>query len=68
MGKEIAQRVHDADGGFLVFNTDMHMQAEDQIRASHQLQIFDDLRIAGIGMDLLRAPVRERMCRAGDQH
>lgn len=46
----------------------MHMQAEDQIRASHQLQIFDDLRIAGIGMDLLRAPVRERMCRAGDQH
>ena len=43
----------------------MHVQAEDQVRARHQLHVLDDLQVALVGIDVLLAPVGERMRGAG---
>jgi len=67
VGQEVAERVHDADGGFAIFNADMHMQAEDEVGAGNELQIFDDLVIARVRVDLLAAPIGEGMGCAGDE-
>jgi hypothetical protein len=44
------------------------VQAEDEVGAGYELQVFDDLRIARIGVDLLHAPVGEGMGGAGYEH
>ena len=65
--QEIAHRVHDADRCFAVFDADVHVEAEDEVGARDELEIFDHLVIARIGIDLLRAPVGEGMRGAGDE-
>ena len=65
--KEVAQGVHDADGGFAVLDADVDVQAEDEVGAGDELQVFDDLGVAGVGVDLLDAPVGEGMGGAGDE-
>ena len=44
-----------------ILDADMHMQAKNEVRPRHQLQVLDDLGVAGIGIDLLRPPVGEGM-------
>src|SRR6201994_2519780 len=46
----------------------MHMQTEDQVGASHLLQVFDDAFIAHIGIDVLRTPIGEWVRGARYQH
>ena len=65
--EEVAQGVHDADGGFAVFDADVDVEAEDEVGAGDELEVFDDLGVAGIGVDLLDAPVGEGMGCAGDE-
>src|SRR5688572_32913467 len=43
----------------------MHMQAEDKIRSSEQLHLFDELIISLVRKYLLVAPISERMCTCG---
>jgi len=66
-GGGIAEGVHDADGGFAVFNSHVDVEAEDEVGASYELEVFDDLGVAGVGVDLLDAPVGEGMGGAGDE-
>ena len=66
--QEVAQRVHDADRGFAILDADVDVQAEDEIGAGHQLQVFDYLGVAGVGVDLLDAPVGEGVSGACHQH
>ena len=65
--QEVAERVHDADGGFAVFDADVDVEAEDEVGAGDELEVFDDLGVAGIGIDLLHAPVGEGVGGAGDE-
>ena len=63
-----AHRIHDPDGGFAVFDADVHVEAEDKVSAG------DDsggpsttLMIPRVGIDFLLAPVGEGMSGAGDE-
>jgi hypothetical protein len=47
--QEVAHRVHDADGGFAVFDADVDVEAEDEVGAGDELEIFDDLVVARVG-------------------
>ena len=67
VGQKIAHRIHDADRGFTVFDADVHMEAEDEVGAGDELEIFDDLMVARVGIDFLGAPVGEGMRGAGDE-
>jgi hypothetical protein len=67
MRKEVARRIHDVYGRFGVFDADMDVQAEDEIGARHHLQVFDDGPVALIRVDLLFAPVGERVGSGGRQ-
>ena len=67
MGEEVAERVHDADRGFLVFDSHMAMEAEDEVGAGCKLKILNDFVVALVGVDLLHAPVREGVGGAGDE-
>ena len=67
MRQEVAHRVHDADGGFAVLDADVDVEAEDEVGAGDELEVFDDLGVAGVGIDLLDAPVGEGMGGAGDE-
>jgi hypothetical protein len=67
VGEKVAHRIHDADGGFAVFDADVDVEAEDEIGAGDKLEIFDDLVIARVGIDLLGAPVGEGVRCAGDE-
>ncbi len=67
MGQKVAHRIHDADGGFAIFDADVDVQAEDEVGAGDELEIFDHLVIARVGIDLLRAPVGEGMRGSGDE-
>ncbi len=68
MREEVAHRVHNANGCFTILDANVHVQTEDQIRASHQLQILNHAGVSRVGIDLLRAPVREGMRRSRNQH
>src|SRR5579859_4621388 len=37
VGQEVAHRIHNADGGFAVFNAHVHVQAEYEVGTGHQL-------------------------------
>jgi hypothetical protein len=63
--QEVSHLVHQVDGGLLVFDADVHVKAEDQVGARHQLHVLDDLEVALIGIDVLRPPIGERMRGAG---
>ena len=65
--EEVAQGVHDADGGFAVFDADVDVEAEDEVGAGDELEVFDDLGVAGVGVDLLDAPVGEGVSGACDE-
>jgi hypothetical protein len=65
--QKIAHRIHDADRGFAVFDADVDVQAEDEVGAGDELQIFDHLVIARVGIDLLGAPVGKGVGGAGDE-
>jgi hypothetical protein len=43
------------------------VEAEDEIGAGYELEVFDDLGVAGVGVDLLDAPVGEGVSGAGDE-
>ena len=65
--QEIARVIHHVDRRLAILDADVHVQAENQVRARHQLHVFDDLVVALVGIDVLRAPVGKRMRRAGGQ-
>ena len=65
--EEVSDGVHDADGGFAVLDTDVDVEAEDEVGAGHELEVFDDLGVAGVRVDLLDAPVGEGMGGSGDE-
>ncbi len=67
VGKKVAHRIHDANGGFAVFDADVDVEAEDEVGAGDELEIFDDLVIARVGINLLGAPIGEGMSSAGDE-
>ena len=55
------------NGGFAIFHAHVHMQAENQIGAGHQLHVFHHAVIALIGINLLGAPISKRMGSAGGE-
>ena len=63
--QKVAHLVHQVNGRFAVLDADVHVQAEDQVRARHQLHVLDDLQVALVGINVLHAPVGERVRRAG---
>ena len=65
MRQEVPHLVHQVNAGFAILDADVHVQAEDQVRARHELHVLDDLQVALVGIDVLDAPVREWMRRAG---
>ena len=65
--QEVARRVHQVDGRLAVLDADVHVQSEDQIRARDNLHVFHDVQVALVGINLLLAPVCERMRPAGRQ-
>ena len=67
MRQEVAQLIHQVNQHLAVLDADVHVQAEDQVRARDDLHVLDDLAVALVGVDVLHAPVGERMRRAGDE-
>ena len=65
--QEVAGAVHQLDRGLTVFHADVHVKAENQVRARHHLQVFHDGAVAVVGIDLLFAPLREGVGAAGRQ-
>ena len=65
--QKIARVVHQLDRGLAVFHADVHVQAEDQVGPRHQLQVFDDVLVAVVSVDLLHPPVGKRMGRGRSQ-
>ena len=65
--QEVAHLVHQVNRGLAILDADVDVQAEDQVRARHQLHVFDDLQVALVGIDVLGAPVGKRMRGAGTQ-
>ena len=63
MREKIARVIHHVDRGLAILNPDVYVQPENQIGARHQLQVFDNILVALVGMNLLGAPVRKRMRR-----
>ena len=61
--KKIPNLILQGDRDFFVFNADVHVQTEDQVRAGDVLQVLDDRVISLIRADFLRLPVAERMGR-----
>jgi hypothetical protein len=45
----------------------MNVEPEDEVGAGDELEVFDDLSVTGVGVDLLDAPVGEGMGGAGDE-
>ena len=62
--EEVERLVHDLDGERAVLDADVHVQAEDEVRAREHLHLLHDLVVARVGEDFLVRPVREGM-RAG---
>ncbi len=65
--QEVERLVHDLEGERAVLDADVHVQAEDQVRAREHLHLLHDLVVARVGEDLLVGPVREGV-RAGRSH
>ena len=61
MRQKVAGCIHQVDARFVVFNADMHMQAEDQVGARDHLEIFHNDCVTLVRIDLLFAPVGKRM-------
>ena len=55
--------IHHVDRGLAIFNADVHVQAENQVGPRHQLQVFDNVFVAFVGMNLLHPPVAKGMRR-----
>src|ERR1700733_11802053 len=66
--QKISQRVHDANRRLAIFDSHMDVQAEDKVGARDELQVFDHLGIARVGIDFLHAPVRKGMGRTGNEN
>jgi hypothetical protein len=65
VGEEVAKGVHDPDGGFTVFDAYVDVEAEDEVGAGDELEVFDDLGVAWVGVDLLDAPIGEGVSGTG---
>ena len=59
MRQEIARLIHEVDPFFAVGDSDMHMQAEDEIHPRDMLQVLHDRRVALVGGDQLIVPMRK---------
>ena len=57
VGQEIARLIHNVDGGFAVWNSDVHMQPEDEIGPGKQLHVAHNFLIALALSDELIAPM-----------
>ena len=56
--------IHQLNGSFAVLDPNVYVQPKDEVGAGHQLQILNDVFVAIILGDFLRAPVGEWMsCR-----
>ena len=49
------------------FDADVDVESEDEVGAGDELEVFDDLGVAGVGVNLLDAPVGEGMGGSGDK-
>jgi hypothetical protein len=49
MRQEVAHLIHQVDGRLAVFDADVHVQAEDEVRAGHELHVLDHLQVALVG-------------------
>ena len=67
MRQEVPELIHQVNQRLAVLDADVHVQAEDQVGARDDLHVLDDLPVALVGIDVLVAPVGERMRRAGDE-
>ena len=59
MGQEITRLVHEVDPFFAIGNSDMNMQAEDEIGPRDLLHVLHDRRVAFVGGDQLIVPMRK---------
>ena len=67
MRQEVPQLIHQVNQRLAVLDADVDVQAEDQVGARDDLHVLDDLQVALVGVDVLHAPVGERMRGAGDE-
>ena len=61
MRQKVAGMIHQVNSGLAVLNSDMHVQAEDQISAGDELHIFDDIFVTRVGMNFLHPPIAKGM-------
>src|SRR2546423_2225472 len=59
--QKIAGLIHHMNGGFTVWNSDVDVQSENQVRARERLHIANNFLIALALGDELVAPMRKRM-------
>jgi hypothetical protein len=59
--QKITGLIHHVDGRLAIWNANVHMQSENQIRARERLHILENFLVALAFGDELVAPVRERM-------
>src|SRR5262249_38920959 len=64
--QEIADLVGEKHRHVAVFDADVHVKAEDEVRARNVLKILDEPLVAGAVGDLLLLPVAERVGPGGD--
>ncbi len=61
MRQEVPQLVHQVDARLPVLDADVHVEPEDEVGARHHLHVFDDLQVPLVRIDVLHAPVGERV-------
>jgi hypothetical protein len=59
--QKIARLIHHVDGNVAIWNADVNMQSENQVRPGQQLHVLYNLLITLAFSDELVAPMRERM-------
>ena len=59
MWNKIAGVIHHVNRSLAVYDADVHVETEDEIRTRHQLHVLDDIFVAIVGINLLHSPVGE---------
>src|SRR5205823_4596223 len=61
MRQEITRMIHHVDSGLAILYPDVHVQAENQVSARHQLHVLNNVLVAIAGSDFLGAPISKGM-------
>ncbi len=67
MRQKIPRMIHHVDRRLAVLDSNMHVQAKNQIRPRHQLHVFDNILVPVVRINFLDPPVRKRMRRHRSQ-